>query len=172
MLTLCLFLFILISCHVTNLAYAFKNTTPNVSNGIIGVPSYYDDWCTARCSNLNSCNQLFNADHLDLELKLHHNMLDGPGAHLEYGRFHGDFIRRQTYETQFILDIATALEISPCAIYILGMAPGQIGHYFDFDVVFIRFRLFEVSIDLVKDLSRQVQIRDSPLYSGKVRNLS
>lgn len=167
MLTLFPFLFLLITCHVTNSIHALNS---EISDEIDGVPLYNDDWCAARCSSLNSCNKLFNTDHLDLELKLAHSILDGPGAHLENGRFHGDSIRRQTYETQFVFDIATALDISPCAIYILSIEPDRIGHYSDLDSVIIQFRLFDVRIDLIKDLNRQVQMYDSLLYTGKVRS--
>jgi hypothetical protein len=172
MLTLVPLVFIFISCRITNLVCAsFYDNVPDAVDGILGIPLYYDGWCASSCSSLNSCNELFGADHLDFELKLAHSILDGPGAHLENGRFHGDSIRRQTYETQFVLDVATALEISPCAIYILSIEPGRIGHYRDFDHIFLRFRLFDVSLDLIKDLTRQVQVSDSHLYRGKVRTI-
>lgn len=145
-----------------------SSSFPRSIDGIAGVPSLYDHWCKEHCSSLESCNRLFNGDHVDLKLKLKHSVLDGPGSYLENGRYHGDLVRRQIYETQLILDISRSLDISPCTIYVLKIDLGSIGHYHDLDSVFVSFRLFDVEIDKIKDLNRQVQVHDSTFYQGKV----
>ena len=76
--------------------------------------SVYDPWCRDHCSSLRACNDLFGSDHIDLRVKtVGFSQLDGPGNSLTGDLYHGDSVSKQTFQTQFVLDIAVALDVSP-----------------------------------------------------------
>lgn len=57
-----------------------------------------------------------------------YSILDGPGAHLTNGIFLGDTVARETFITQFVLDISRAANISTSRVFVLEITPGRIHH--------------------------------------------
>lgn len=126
----------------------------------------YDEWC-AHCSSLEQCNSTFGQDHVDLRLRIVYPIDAGPGQHL-MDKYFGNTIARQTFETQFILDIAASLDTSPCRLYVLNVYPEGRSSYWDSESVFVTFRLFPSDPDAVATLTRQTQEPGSVLYDGQV----
>ena len=134
----------------------------------INIPQH-DQWCGDNCFNVETCNERFQSDYIDLQIRTRHSIKDGPGQHLIYnGRFQGTTIARQSFETQFVKDISeTTLGISPCKVHILDIS--SVGR--DFNSVLIIFRLYEIVHDEIHDLTRQIQNHKSLFYSGKVSDV-
>lgn len=57
-----------------------------------------------------------------------YSILDGPGAHLTNGIFLGDTIARETFVTQFVLDVSNAANISSSRVLVMEIAPGWVHH--------------------------------------------
>ena len=128
--------------------------------------SQYDQWCKSNCFSIESCDETFQDDFVDLQVQTNHSILDGPGHHLIYdSTYLGLTISKQTFETQFVMDISeTSLGISPCKVYMLDME--SVGG--DHKNLLIKFRIYEVVHDEIFSLTRQVQNHSSLYYSGRV----
>ena len=133
-----------------------------------GLPKGYDEWCKVWCSSFFQCADLFADDYIDLRLLTDFSALDGPGKSLTSNIFMGDTISRQTFETQFVLDISIALVLSPCQVYVISVSPEEDSQSWDSERVFVNFRMFPVDVNKVRSLTQQVQNMDSVLYSGIV----
>lgn len=57
-----------------------------------------------------------------------YSILDGPGAHLTNGIFLGDTVARETFVTQFVLDVSRAANISSSRVLVMEIAPGRVHH--------------------------------------------
>jgi hypothetical protein len=103
-------------------------------------------------------------------MKTRYSALDGPGQHLFQKKKVGNTIARETFDTQFIIDISNALDISPCKLYVKEVAEEDDSDGISWDVghVFISFQLFNTSFDKVQELTRQSQDKLSTLYKGEV----
>jgi len=137
----------------------------------LNIPLYHDKWCKDVCNSQSSCSDVFHNDTLDLRIRTRHSILDGPGQHLLFQKkVFGDTIARQNFDTQFILDMSNTLDVSPCKVYIKDVLAEEdpLGLSWDVDHVLISFQLFNISIDKIKDLTRQSQDKLSLLYKGKV----
>lgn len=137
----------------------------------LDTPPFYDEWCDAVCTTRQTCATKFGNDTLHLKIKAEYPILDGPGKHLFREKKYGQEITRRTFDTQFVLDISNALEISPCKIYVSEVSPAdneKLSPYLDHEHVIIDFQLFDVSLTLVQELTRQVQDMSSILYQGEV----
>jgi hypothetical protein len=88
---------------------------------------------------------------------------DGPGRHLMHQKYFGNTISRQSFETQFVLDVSSALETSPCRLHITGVSPEESEQYWDSESVFITFRLFPVDSTLISALTKLIQESNSAL---------
>ncbi len=141
----------------------------------INIPNGRDEWCRRFCENIFACESIFGNDHVDLLLKTKYSMFDGPGEHLFHGRLFGNTVTRQSFDTQFVLDVSYALQISPCKIYVKEVFPEQQtgmesgSSRWDVDNVLISFRFYNTTTDHLKELTRQVQEDDSDIYQGRVR---
>ena len=164
------------------------------NNPIIGAPEKYDDWCKKYCSSNKQCNELFREDYIDLRIRL---MMINDENKNEFNddnllSFHGNTVARQTLETQLILDISNAIEVSPCQIYILyidesqailqnkqqGMANntyGENNYHSDtskeyyYNTMTVSFRLYPSDIEKIQNITNQVQnFHNSEFYNGKV----
>ena len=93
-----------------------------------------------------------------------HHRDKGPGNNLVSGEYFGNTVSRQTFETQFILDVAAALDASPCHFYIISVLPDD----WDSESVVVAFRLFPIRVDYVSSLTKQLQEPASALYDGVV----
>lgn len=128
-----------------------------------------DDFCFQQCDSLSSCNELFNNSFVDLRLRVNNFPIDdGPGKSLVFDKDFGTAVSRQTFETQFILDIAAAQDASPCHFYILSVLPEGDDNYWDSESVFVTFRLFPARADFVSSLTKQMQEPHSLFYDGLV----
>ena len=128
------------------------------------------DFCSGQCASLSSCNELFDNNFVDLRLRVEDFPIDdGPGGSLVFGKNFGTNVSRQTFETQFILDIAAALDdASPCHFYILDVFPEGDDKYWDSQNVYVTFRMFPIHLHFVSSLTKQLQQPQSVLYDGLV----
>lgn len=130
-----------------------------------------DEWCiTHDCFSIETCQETFQNNYVDLQIQTNHSIRDGPGQHLIYdGPFMGETISRQSFITQFVLDISeTTLGISPCKVHVLDIATVRR----DFKNVRISFRLYDVVHEEIHELTRQIQNQNSLFYTGKVLDIS
>ncbi|KAK1738925.1 glycosyl hydrolase (family 43) [Skeletonema marinoi] len=145
------------------------SSTVVAADTISNVDILHDQFCSEQCSSLSSCNELYNNNFVDLRLRVNNFPIDdGPGKSLVFGKDFGTTISRQTFETQFILDIAAALDSSPCHFYIISVLPEGNDNYWDSKSVFVTFRLFPVRVDFVSSLTKQLQEPESVLHDGLV----
>ena len=154
-------------CFIVIFIYIFTFTTAAASP-IQTTPNYYDEWCQNNCSSLAECDEKYGQNHVDLQIRVQFPIDDGPGRHLVFDKYFGNTINRQSFETQFIFDIATSLETSPCRIYVIAVFPEGSDSYWDSENVFIKFRLFPLDTDAVASLTKQIQVSASQLYQGKI----
>ncbi len=149
-------------------SFVYGQSIYKINDGVLGMPPGLDGWCRDYCNTPESCIGVFGDDHLDLQLKVGFSMLDGPGEHLLNGIGLGDTIARQSFETEFVLNIAHALGLSPCKIYVLNISPERQNDSWDVENVIITFRLYSTQVEKVKLLTQQAQDQDSLLYIGQV----
>lgn len=135
-------------------------------------PAYFDDWCEEWCSSWKECNDIFDSNYVDLRLRIRLSIYDGPGKHLIQDKYFGTTISRQSFETQFVLDVATALETSPCRLHITSVFPEGDANYWDTESVFVAFRLFPADASLVAALTTLIQEPNSRLYDGQVTRVA
>lgn len=141
-------------------------TSMNVQSPALFMLRQNDQWCQTECSSIQTCNKRFQNNYVDLQIQTSHSILDGPGQHLIYDdTYLGITLSKQSFETQFVMDISkTSLGVSPCKIYVLDIL--SVGK--DFKNVMIVFRIYQVVIDEIYDLTKQIQNRSSLFYNGKV----
>ena len=130
-------------------------------------PPYTDDWCEQNCNSLNSCNELYQSNSIGLRLRVRFP-IDNVGSHLIQDKYLVTTVSRQSFETQFILDLANATNTSPCRLYVLDVFPEGTDNYWDNESVFISFRLFPADASFIAELTRQIQQPNSALYDGHV----
>lgn len=152
---------------------SIENNKGNIID--IQLPLGRDDWCQKQCQSLAACEKLYGYDHFDVRLKAQYSLLDGPaGQHLFRGKLFGGTVTSQTFQTQFIFDVSSALQISPCKVYVIDVSPEeQTGEeedtlWWDVNNVFISFKIFNTTIDPLKTLTKQVQEAESEIYVGQV----
>ena len=134
---------------------------------ITTTPTFSDEWCEQNCNSLSSCNELFQTNSVDLNLRVRFS-IDNVGSHLIKDKYLGTTVSRQSFVTQFVLDIATATNTSPCRLYVQDVFPEGTDIYWDSESVFISFRLFTADASFVAELTRQIQQPESALYDGYV----
>eukprot|EP00985_Skeletonema_marinoi_P033105 scaffold40461_cov256-Skeletonema_marinoi.AAC.1 len=139
------------------------SSTVVAADTISNIDIYHDQFCSEQCSSLSSCNELYNNNFVDLRLRVNYFPIDDG-----FGKDFGTTISRQTFETQFILDIAAALDASPCHFYITSVLPEGNDNYWDSENVFVTFRLFPVRAEFVSSLTKQLQEPESVLHDGLV----
>jgi hypothetical protein len=98
--------------------------TSSTADNIILTPSFFDSWCEEFCSSWETCNAFFGNNYVDLLLRVGFAIDDGPGRHLILGKYFGNTISRQSFDTQFVLDLSSALHgFSPCHIHVTNVSP-------------------------------------------------
>jgi len=137
------------------------------TNSITTTPPFSDTWCKQNCNSLSSCDELFQTNSVDLRLKVHFP-INNVGSHLIKDKYLGTTVSSQSFATQFILDIATATDTSPCRLYVQDVFPEGTDNYWDSESVFVSFRLFPADASFVAELTRQIQQPNSALYDGHV----
>ena len=132
---------------------------------------------------------MHDQSYADLAVKIDYSRLDGPGQHLLHGIFLGDTISRQTFDTQFLLDISRSVNVSTDRIYVLNVTAGKIHYEWEVTNVIVAFRILEplnqtcysmekcepgsgpgqrAVVAAVQDLTNQAQTPSSKLYGGNV----
>eukprot|EP00639_Heterosigma_akashiwo_P013076 CAMPEP_0206378520 /NCGR_PEP_ID=MMETSP0294-20121207/10789_1 /ASSEMBLY_ACC=CAM_ASM_000327 /TAXON_ID=39354 /ORGANISM="Heterosigma akashiwo, Strain CCMP2393" /LENGTH=377 /DNA_ID=CAMNT_0053827177 /DNA_START=255 /DNA_END=1386 /DNA_ORIENTATION=+ len=120
------------------------------------------------CESTN--RRLTVAEAVDLTVKVNYTEIDGPGEHLMNDIFAGDTIAIQTFSTQFVQDIAWALNISTARVLVANLttvdwahlAPGGGHHSWPAGNVLVAFRLVAPAsgdndlIELVKTLGELI----------------
>lgn len=133
------------------------SVTPNLDES-------YDDWCKDHCSSFEACSERFSDNYVDLQVKIGLNEEArniGVGQDLVYDAYFGKTIARQTFHTQFVLDVAAAVGISPCRLYIRNISS------YNRDIV-VTFRLYPVDVTVVQNLTKIIQqYPESDLYSSE-----
>ena len=130
-----------------------------------------DSFCQDTCWSLEHCNQLFPSNKIDLQMKIDYSKWNGPGQHLVFGVNLGDTIARQSFDTQFVLDLSTTLNVSNCQLYVTDVVPGSTHHSHKSNNVIVKFRFFPANSERVMELTRQVTDPDSDLYNGFVTRM-
>lgn len=139
------------------------------SNNTITTPPYFDSWCKEYCSSWETCNTVFGGNYVDLRLRVGYAIDDGPGRHSLLDKYFGNTISRQSFETQFILDVSSTIPgFSPCHIHVTNVSPEGNDKYWDANSVLITFRLFPADANVVATLTRLIQDSNSILYEGHV----
>jgi hypothetical protein len=118
----------------------------------------------------SSCNDIFHNDYIDLQAKLElPKSYEESGNHLFLdGKTYGDTITRQTFDTQFIFDIASAMNTTSCKVYVIDVL-SETRHTSKINKVVVVFRLFNTSSYDIKELTKQGYDSSSFLRQGKVR---
>ena len=132
------------------------------------IPLEYDAWCDSNCASHQQCLGLFGKDYVDLRIRSKFSSLKGPGESLVRNKYLGDTISKQSFETQFILDLSSSLSISPCRIYIITISPEKDEQSWDPNNVFITFRLFLIDVAEIRNLTVQIQDPLSTFNRGQV----
>lgn len=139
-----------------------------------------------RPENLDYNTPAFQNTYFDnlpfatLSLKINRSIEDGPGQELvtdplNSGRslFVGNTINRETFETQFILDLEFSIGISPDRVYLSSIRPGDIIFSDETTSVIVDFIFLErndtVSITMLEAISNltvSIQDTNSSVYIG------
>lgn len=128
-----------------------------------------DSWCAENCSDFKACSEKFQDDFVDLQVNIlkqklsHQEKYDTLFWDLLDGVYFGNTIARQTFETQFILDVSTTIGVSPCRLYIRNIYPMtdfDIGHVGDIPLI-VTFRFYPAEVKYIKKLTKAIQEYDS-----------
>jgi hypothetical protein len=145
------------ACAVLSRAAAVDTTSRPTSSS--------DPWCRDNCSSLGACQDRFGFDFVHLKVRTAgFSNLDGS---LTGAIYHGDSVSRQTFETQLILDVASALGVSPCRLHIASVAPEKrkaSAVDSEIDSVYVALRLFPSDQEAVRNLTAQIQDPSSAIF--------
>lgn len=141
---------------------------------------YHDEWCFEHCSSLQECMDTFGTnDFVDLSVKINLSSFREPDVSLMNDKYFGDSISMQNFETQFVLDVSSAISVSPCRIYLLSLEHGDHVYSMGEDIqptskskiIYIKFRVFAVDATTIRYLTSQIQTPTSTLLKGKVKQI-
>ena len=123
--------------------------------------------------------------YANLSVRLYNSYHDGPGAQLVNDPFDwnallftGNTIARQTFDTQFILDMHYALGVDVDRIFVLRVNQGNVHFSWESSSVIVNFVILERNqtgldtlsgstlLSLIAKLTNDVQIPTSNIYSG------
>lgn len=84
-------------------------------------------------------------EYVDLAFKIDYSALEGPGQHILNGIFLGHTIARETFATQFILDVHRAVNVSTNRLFVHNVTPAA--HHFEHAAryVMVSFRLYHAA---------------------------
>ena len=116
----------------------------------------------------------------NLSVKINRPLDEGPGQNLfsdprnqKNGIFVGNTINRQSFDTQFVLDLEYALGLSPKRIYVTRVVKGDVHFTWESSTVIVYFMVLERNsslditlIEAISQLTYQVQNTSSRLYHG------
>lgn len=119
---------------------------------------------------------------VSLKVKIAQAYQDGPGRNLvsdplnvDNLLFGGQTISRQTFDTQFVLDMSYVLGIDVTRVYINNIKRGEVHFSWESNSVIVSFYFLERNsssqstlLQHVAELTNLIQIRDSKLYDNNV----
>ncbi len=121
--------------------------------------------------------------YANLTLKINRPYQAGPGDYLvkdpvapENELFAGNTINRQTFDTQFILDLSFAIGIDPNRVYVIHVSKGTVHYSWESANVIVNFVFLERNeltngetlLKAIAELTNQIQNKASKLYLGNV----
>lgn len=118
--------------------------------------------------------------YANLTVRVNRPFTDGPGQDLVKDPFNPDIslyvgpsINRQTFDTQFILDMNYAIGIETERVYVLYVAKGTVHFSWESNYVIVNFIFLERNgttgmtlLESIEKLTTQIQTPSSPLYTG------
>lgn len=120
--------------------------------------------------------------YANLTLIINRPFQEGPGEHLvtdpvrpDNPLFVGNTINRQTFDTQFVLDMSFAIGIDVERIYVMQVSKGEVHFSWESTNVIVNFVFLErkkpnelTLLEAIAELTNQIQRSDSKLYRGNV----
>lgn len=120
--------------------------------------------------------------YVNMTVRINRSIYDGPGENLVFDPYSdnnssdlyvGPTITRQTFDTQFILDMNYALGVEVERVYIVHIAKGDVHFSWEANSVLVHFIFLERNhtngrtiLELVADLTNQIQTKGTKIYSG------
>ncbi len=119
--------------------------------------------------------------YANLTVKINRPFQAGPGDYLVKDPFHpesdlyaGNTINRQTFDTQFILDLSYAIGIDSSRVYVLNVAKGAVHFSWESENVIVNFIFLERNqltqgatlLNAIAELTNQIQTNNSRLFVG------
>lgn len=116
----------------------------------------------------------------NLTVKINRPYQEGPGQNLVKDPFNpkiplyvGNTINRQTFDTQFILDLSYAIGIETERVFVMYVSKGTVHYTWESESVIVNFIFLERNstqsmtlLEAIAELTNQIQIKSSPLYIG------
>lgn len=125
--------------------------------------------------------------YANLTVRIDRSYFEGPGQNLvsdpsksllsdDNSLYTGLTVNRQTFDTQFILDMQYALGLDADRIYVLFVSPGHVHFSWETENVVVNFIFLERNnshgtttlLEAVASLTSQIQDKDSLLFKGNV----
>jgi hypothetical protein len=123
--------------------------------------------------------------YANLTVRIDKSYFEGPGEDLVTDPnitdssellYTGLTVNRQTFDTQFILDMQDALKLDTNRIYLLSVSPGKVHFSWETENVIVNFIFLERNnsqgnttlLEAVAGLTNQIQDIKSPIYKGPV----
>ena len=118
--------------------------------------------------------------YANLTVRIRRPFAEGPGEDLVKDPFDtsiplyvGLTINRQTFDSQFILDMSYAIGIDVDRVYVVQVTPGDVHFTWESSSVIVNFIFLERNntqsntlLEAIAELTNQIQIPDSRLYLG------
>ena len=117
--------------------------------------------------------------YANFTVKVNRPFQAGPGDYLVKDTysdnllFAGNTINRQSFDTQFILDLEYAIGIDPNRVFVLQVTKGEVHYSWESSNVIVNFIMLERNhtngqtlLECIADLTNQIQVNTSRLYVG------
>lgn len=122
--------------------------------------------------------------YANLTVRIDRSYFEGPGQYLvsdplmgsNSSLYTGLTINRQTFDTQFVLDMSMALSLDVDRIFVMYVYPGKVHFSWETKNVIVNFIFLERNntqsnttlLEAIASLTNQIQDKGSPLYTGNV----
>ncbi|KAJ8613683.1 hypothetical protein CTAYLR_003143 [Chrysophaeum taylorii] len=140
--------------------------------GTEGVSPFQDDTLARRVDEMRRTTTWEDPSYVDLAVKIDFSSLGGPGRELLGGIAMGSTIALETFVTQFVLDLQAALNVSAAnRVLVLNTTQGATHFSWRWTSTTVRFRILEGKppvASVVRELTRQAQVKGSRLFRGNV----
>lgn len=117
--------------------------------------------------------------YANFTVKVNRPFQAGPGDYLVKDTYSdsllytGNTINRQSFDTQFILDLHYAIGIDPDRVFVLQVTKGEVHYSWESSNVIVNFIMLERNhtngetlLECIADLTNQIQVNTSRLYKG------